>query len=467
MSEQANPSPFLNSGKKMPHNTDAEIAVLGAILLDPRNCLDTAAGKLSYEESFYTPAHQAIFNTLVKMGNEKTRKAIDLVTLTDALKKESLLEDVGGIAYLNRIINGVPTAANIEQYVEIVQQQSVLRRLIRTCHEIMDRCYTPGDDIKDLLDKVESEVLSVTDLQSDDTTVACGDIIMDAINYIEKLHNQDHATLGIQTGYPDLDELLTGLRPGEMTVLAARPSIGKTAFALNMASNMALNDPPIAVGFFSLEMGADMLVLRLLTSHAKLNLGNIRDGALSQGRWQDIMTAGQELRTAPIYIDDTGGIDILELRAKARRMKRDHNIQIIIIDYLQLLKASGGNANSSRENEVSRISGAIKSLAKELKIPIVVLAQLNRQAEATGQRPKLSNLRESGAIEQDADVVAILHRDRQVDADPHNKLDALEAELIIAKHRNGPTGIVNLMFIPSYTRFVTRSPIPDADVPHV
>ena len=459
-----NTSSFSGGDRPLPRNHEAEHAVLGSMLLDPASAIDVASLKLNFEDSFYDPAHQEIFSTLVRLGTEQSRGSIDLITLTDALEKAGRLSKVGGRAYLTQVMNSVPTAANVEQYVDIVQKNAVLRRLIRTCTEIIGKCYDPQDNFEDLLDQIEREVLSVTGLSENTVIRPMGDLMLGAITYLDKLQSGDRDVLGLQTGYEDLDKLLTGLRPGEVTVLAARPSIGKTAFALNIALNMVMRSDPAAVGFFSLEMSAELLVLRLLCSHARVGLGDIRDGALSQARWQQIMEAGHLLRQAPVYIDDTGGLDIVELRAKARRMKREHDVQIIIIDYLQLLKANVG-PNATRENEVARMSSGIKSLAKELSIPIMVLAQLNRQAEQAGARPKLSHLRESGAIEQDADVVVLLHREREVESGQTVGTNGMDAELIIAKHRNGPTGIVPLTFIPAYTRFESRSRIPDEEVP--
>jgi len=439
--------------------------VLGAMLLDPANAVDAAASKLNFPDSFHNPAHQEIFTALVELSNDTPRSAIDLITLTEALDRKGKLEECGGRAYLSQLICTVPTAANIEQYAEIVHKNAVLRRLIRTSADILNRCFDPQDDLDELLDAIEAEILSVTGLSEGNGAQPVADLMLPAIDHLDKLHSGDLSVMGIQTGYEDLDNLITGLRPGEMTVIASRPSIGKTALALNMALEMAVRENPVGVGFFSLEMSAELLVLRLLCSHARVGLGDIRDGAVSQAKWQQITESGQMLRESRIYIDDTGGLDIMEMRSRARRMKRDWDIGIIFVDYLQLLRANMGK-NATRENEVSRISGGIKALAKELDIPIVVLAQLNRQAEQAGQRPRLSHLRESGAIEQDADVVALLHRDREAQMEGGASViqEGMDAELIIAKHRNGPTGIVPLTFLPRYTRFESRSRYTDEDV---
>ncbi len=458
---------LLKGDRPLPHDADAEMAVLGCMLLEPECAIDLAMARLNFENAFFTPAHQKIFTLLVRLRNEMRRDAIDLITVSNALTAEGLLEQVGGRAYLSQLMNVVPSSANIEQYVEIVRENAVLRRLIRTGCEVAERSFDPQErSVRELVDQFQSQVLELTQLHSGADMAHIGEKIMGAVEYLDKLHNKDESVYGIRTGYPDLDGLITGLKPGDLFVLAARPSIGKTAFAMNVATNVAMGHNPRPVGVFSLEMSTEQLILRLLCSRAGVNLREIRDGALSHSRWNDIMAAASSFKTAPIYIDDTGTLDILALRAKARRLKQQHDVQVLFIDYLQLLKPASVNKNTTRENEVSQISGGLKSLAKELGIPIVVLAQLNRQAEQSGSKPKLGHLRESGAIEQDADVVALLHRERDTDAGIVGKdTEGREAELIIAKHRNGPTGVVKLSFIPAYTRFESRSPVSDDQIP--
>lgn len=459
--------PILTGDRPLPHNDEAEVAVLGAMLLDPDSALDYAVTRLNFESSFYNPANQAIFTGITKLSSQDNRGKIDLITLSEALAADGKLEEVGGRTYLMRVMNSVPTAANIEQYTDIVHHNAVLRKLIATSVDVMSRCYDTTEDIKELLDTVERKVLEVTNLDTENSTKCVSELVLGAVNYLDSLHRNEQGALGLATGYPDLDKLITGLKPAEMFVLAARPSIGKTAFALNLALNCCMYNEDAPVGIFSLEMSASLLVIRLLCSLARVNLGDIREGSLSAGRWQEIMECGQKLRSLPIVIDDTSNIDVVELRAKARRMHREHGIKLLVIDYLQLMKAAGNNKNATRENEVAYMSSGIKSLAKELEIPIIILAQLNRQAEQPGQQPKLSHLRESGAIEQDADLVALLHRDRGIDGGGTISMDAIDAELIIAKHRNGPTGVVPLTFIPQYVCFESRSPVADEDVPNV
>ncbi len=450
-----------------PHNHEAEMAVLGCLLLDPAAAVDAVVLRLPDESSFHRAEHQVIYRAVKAQIDAGGRGDLDLITLADILARAGQLEAAGGRAYLAQISTAVATAANVEQYAEIVRQTAVLRRLITTCQRTSERCFQPVEDVRLLLDDIEREILSVTALHETGAVRTVAELMMPAVEYLEKLQKGESEALGLSTGYDDIDRLITGLRPGEMVVVAARPSIGKTALALNMAANIAMGTPPRAVGLFSLEMPAHQVVLRLLCSDARIGLSEVREGAMTTARWKELMAASQRLREATIVIDDTGGIDILELRNKARRMKRDYTIDVLFIDYLQLIQVSGSNRNANRENEVARISGSIKALAKELDIPIVVLAQLNRQAEQQGQRPRLSHLRESGAIEQDADVVALLHRDRDEQQDRDKAQRGVEAELIVAKNRNGETGLAHLIFRPVYTRFESHSRIADEDVPSV
>ena len=461
--------PLLRGDRPLPHNTAAEIAVIGSILLDPSSTLDVASAALDFRGSFYNPAHREIFDVLLEMGRQGRGDTIDLVTLEDELTRRNKLEEVGGRAYLSRLMNSVATAANIEHYIEIVHGNAVLRRLIGNSVDVLERCYAPDKPVKELLDDIEQEITEISRLRQSHDLTCVSDAVYDAVTYIEKLQSHDPSIMGLQTGFHDLDQIILGLKGGEMFVLAARPSIGKTAMALNMAEHIALRGQEAAVGIFSLEMNTRQLVLRLLCSLARINLADIRDCSVSRGRWTEVMERSQELRQAPIYIDDaSASLDIVELRARARYMKQQHDIQVLFVDYLQLIKPAGGNRNTTRENEVARISGGLKGLAKELDIPIVVLAQLNRQAEQTGQRPRLAHLRESGAIEQDADIVALLHRERDVDAvAPGQENQGIESELIIAKHRNGRTGIAHMLFFPMYTRFENASGITDEDIPDV
>ena len=460
-------------GRRMPHNEEAEVAVLGSMMIDPKGAMDVAQSQLAEvgpkvdaagkRNAFYNPAHQLIFAALLQAA-DGAQEQPDVVTLADLLERQGELEAAGGRAYLAQVANSVPSAANIEQYAEIVRQNAVLRALISTGIDLVDSCFEPVDDVGVLADQVEQEIMSLNSAKDRSGLLTIRELMSPAIKYINDLWVGKDQARGLSTGMSTVDKLITGLRPAEMFVLAARPSIGKTALALNMAAHIAMCERAVPVGFFSLEMPARMLVIRLICSEARIGLTEIRDGALTDGNWRKIGDAGKRIGDSNIVIDDTGGLSILELRHRARQMKREYDIQVLFIDYLQLLTADAGR-NSNRENQVAMMSGSIKALAKELNIPIVVLAQLNRQAEQQGQKPKLGNLRESGAIEQDADVVALLHRNREDQYSSDNIRKGVEAELIIAKNRNGETGIAPLTFLPAYMRFADRSRVADEDVP--
>lgn len=447
--------PLINIDRPKPSNIDAEVAVLGSMLLAPE-AVSSALSALRFDDAFYRPAHQIIFNAIMELNTGKNEAAVDPVVLADHLERSGKLEEVGGRSYLTQLMDSVPTAAHIDHYVDIVRQNAILRRVIATCSDVIGRCYDSDDDVNTLLDAVEQQIFEITSMNQSKDYASIADLTYEAVGYLEKMMSNDKSVLGLATGY-DIDRMITGLKPGELFVLAARPSIGKTALALNMASNIALGNPPASVGIFSLEMPALQLVIRMICSLTRIGMNELRKGQVAPSQWAEVMNAMQQLRNAQIYIDDTGAIDILELRAKARRMHAKHNIQVIFIDYLQLVKAHT-KSNASRENEVAMISGALKAMAKELNIPVVVLAQVNRQAEEKGEKPKLSNLRESGAIEQDADIVAFLHRDREKQYEQKEDDDKpLPAELIIAKNRNGSTGTQNLLFFPRYTCFVNAA----------
>ena len=454
--------------KPMPQSIEAEKAVLSCLLMDPSSTMDLAFSKIPNEASFYFVPHQKIFACLKEMRNEMMPHIIDLITVTDTLGRKQLLEPVGGEEYLNHLLNVVPTTANIERYIESVLDAHILRSMIVTCSEIVNKCFDANDNIEELIDSIERKVLEVTELRTDTYVQSIRDLMKGAINYLDDLSKKKPEAIGLSTGF-DIDKKITGLKPGELSVLAARPSIGKTALALDIARNVSV-DGGNAVGIFSLEMGSYQVVLRLLCGAARIDLKDVRDGNLTQSQWaNDIMGAAGKLSAASIFIDDTPQISSLELRQKARRMKQDHNIALIIIDYLQLMRPVGINKSTSREQEVSKLSADIKSLAKELNIPVLLLCQLNRQAEQGGQ-PKLSHLRESGAIEQDADVVMLLHREREIDRDSSTSMDqdnseGIESKLVVAKNRNGETGIINLSFKPEWTRFFDSTYIPDSDVP--
>ena len=460
--------PFLVGDRPMPQSMEAEKAVLSCLLMDPASTMDLVFAKITSEASFYHSAHQRIYACLKEMRGEMVPNIIDLITVTDRLEQKRLLEQVGGEEYLSHLINIVPTTANIEKYIESVLDAYVLRTMIVTCSDIVNRCLDATDNVEELVDLIERKVLEVIELRTDVHAKRVRDLMKGAINYLEDLSKKKPGAVGLSTGF-DIDRKITGLKPGELIVLAARPSIGKTALSLDIARNVAIGGG-IGVGIFSLEMGSYQVVLRLLCGEARINLKDVRDGKLTQSQWaNDIMSAADKLSAASIYIDDTAQISAVELRQKARRMRQDHDIGLVIIDYLQLMRPVGVNKSASREQEVAKLSADIKSLAKELNLPILLLCQLNRQAEQ-GNQPKLSHLRESGAIEQDADIVMLLHRERELDRDQNQPPEqengeGIESKLIIAKNRNGETGIVNLSFKPEWTRFFDCTYVSDADIP--
>ncbi|MDD3953100.1 MAG: replicative DNA helicase [Lentisphaeria bacterium] len=453
---------LLNLDRAKPHNEEAEKAVLGAMMLEP-SAAAAAFSALRFEGAFYRPAHQTVFNAMMELSAGKGEAALDVVVLTDHLQKSARLEEIGGPSYLAMLSDCVPTAANIEYYVDIVKQNAILRRIISNCSEAIMKCYDADDNVKDLLDQIEAKIFEVTQMNESKDLQLIQPLVVNAVEYLNKLFSGESEVMGLKTGFNQLDRAITGLRPGELFVLAARPSIGKTALALNIAANIALGGTPVPVGIFSLEMPAQQLVQRLICSEAKVSVSRFINKVPPRWVINNIKEAATRLRNSRMVIDDTGAIDILELRAKARRMKSRENVGVIFVDYLQLIHTDAGR-NASRENEVSKISGALKALAKELHIPIVVLAQLNRQAEQ-GEKPKLSNLRESGAIEQDADVVTLLHRERDKQYSQGEDNEAgLDAELIIAKNRNGATGVQQLLFFPPFTRFENKAAMTDQDV---
>ncbi len=458
--------PLLNLNRPKPHNEEAEKAVLGAMLINSEAAA-IAFANLRFEGAFFRPAHQIIFSAMLELNSGKGDAGLDVVVLTDYLQKNDRLEEVGGPGYLAMLADGVPTAANVEHYADIVKQNAILRRVISSCSEAILKCYDADEEVKTLLDFVEQKIFEVARMNESKDLQSIQPLVMDAITYLEKIIKGDNAVMGLKTGFDQLDRLITGLRPGELFVLAARPSMGKTALALNIAANIALGPAKVPVGIFSLEMPAQQLVMRLLGSEAKVCLSQLVNIITPpKNTWSAIQEACMRLYQSQIIIDDTGAIDILELRAKARRMKSTADVGVIFVDYLQLIRAEV-NRNASRENEVAKISGALKALAKELDIPIVVLAQLNRQAEQN-EKPKLSHLRESGAIEQDADVVTLLNRERDKQYQQgENVSEGLEAELIVAKNRNGATGVQNLLFFPQYTRFESRSKVDDHDIKNI
>ena len=459
--------PLLVGDKPMPHSPQAERAVLSCMLQDPINVMDLVFSRLTSDEAMYVPAHRYLLKHLREMRRNVIPGQIDMITILDYLQDKGALEQVGGEEAVHELFNVVPTTANAPNYVSMVLDEHLVRSMIRSCTDIVGRCYESEDDVLTLIDGIEHEIMDISQMRTSTQTRGMKELLPEAYNQLDAMHRKDPSMMGLDTGFFRLNELITGLKPGELFVLAARPSIGKTTLAVNIARNIAGNGK--AVGMFSLEMGAPQVVVRIICSEARINLRDIRDGKLDNTKWQsDLLPACDRLKGMPLFIDDTPQISSLELRQKARRMYREHDICFIVIDYLQLMRPVGGNKQSNREQEVARMSSDLKALARELNVTVMVLAQLNRAAEQGG-RPKLSNLRESGAIEQDADVVGLLHRERETESkevmEAVRKGEPILCELIIAKNRNGATGIVPLDFFPQFTRFDSRSMVDDSDIP--
>ncbi|WDE98025.1 replicative DNA helicase [Lentisphaera profundi] len=461
---------LLSGERPLPHNLDAEKGVLGCMLNDP-SLIVNAMSVLKTRDAFFSAAHRYISGAMFEMA--KNEEAIDVLTLANALKKGSELVQAGGEIYLLELMNSVPSTANFDKYIDIVQDASVLRRLIRRSSETLQQCLQDEATAGDVLDQLHKEVIDISDNLFREESVALKAELGRAIDTIFRLAEGNKGEKGFSTGYRDLDDKIGGLKRGEMIVLAARPSIGKTTLAMNIAANVALShtrgasDEKIAVGVFSLEMNTQSLVLRMVSSEAEISLKDVGNMNVTTNDFTNIQKAANVLAETEIHIDDSAQLDVMELRAKSRRMKEKFNVDLIVIDYLQLLRGRGLNSNSSREQEVAQISGAIKAIAKELNIPVIILAQMNRQAEQGGAnkeaaRPKLSQLRESGSIEQDADIVMILHRDRgrQIEEDQAKiEAEGMVTELIVAKNRNGETGIVELKFMPQFTKFLDNDPV--------
>jgi replicative DNA helicase len=431
--------------KLPPQNIEAEMAVLGCMLIE-EDAIGVAVENLSPED-FYKDAHKKIFSSIVQLYDQ--RKAVDLITLIEKLRNEGALEGVGGASYLTALTNVVPTAANVSHYSRIVKEKHVLRLLIHHGTQIVTEAYDTEDAVGDVLDRAEKMIFEIADRRVGQAGfIPIKEIIKDSIETIDRLYqNKAHVT-GVPTGYTDFDIKTAGLQPSDLIIVAGRPSMGKSAFVINILEHASIIEK-IPTAFFSLEMSKEQLVQRLLCSHARVDAHKVRTGYLSASDWPSLTTAAGKLSEAPIFIDDTPGISVLELRAKARRLKAHHNIGLIALDYLQLMRGTAGV--ESRQQEISEISRSLKALARELNVPVIGISQLSRAVESrTDHRPQLSDLRESGAIEQDADVVVLLIREEYYNPSEQNRGIA---EAIIAKQRNGPVGTVKLAFIKEYTRF--------------
>jgi len=427
-----------------PQNIEAEQSLLGGILLE-NNAINKVLEVIG-ENDFYRESHRKIFAGILELY-EKNRPA-DLITVTDLLKNKGLLEEIGGAYYLASLVDNVPSAANIVYYARIVKEKSILRTLINAATDIITEGYNNPSNIDNFLDEAERRIFEISENRVKPSFFHIKELIKESFKFIEKRYERKELITGIPTGFIDIDNLTSGLQPSDLVIIAGRPSMGKTAFSLNIAQNAAIrNNIPVAI--FSLEMSKEQLVLRMLSSEAKIEGSRLRKGFLSERDWTRLTNAAGLLSEAPIFIDDTPAISILELRAKSRRLKGEHNIKLIILDYLQLMK--GPKNVDSREKEISEISRSLKALAKELNIPVIALSQLSRKVEERrGNRPQLTDLRESGAIEQDADLILFLYRDEVYNRDTE---DSGIAEVIIGKQRNGPIGIVKLTFLSEYTKF--------------
>ncbi|MBN1353865.1 MAG: replicative DNA helicase [Candidatus Omnitrophica bacterium] len=430
--------------KVPPQNTEAEIAVLGSMLLD-KEAIGRAIEFLD-ASSFYKNSHAKIFLTIINLYDKD--KAVDIVTLTEELRKDGTLEEVGGHVYIASIAASIPTSANINHYAKIVREKAVLRHLISTATQIVSESYDNSSTVDELLDKAERMIFEITTNKVETKVASIKDVIKSSIETIDNLYQRKENITGIATGFHDFDVMTAGLQKSDLIVIAGRPSMGKSALVSCIAEHVGvIENTPLA--FFSLEMSKEQLVQRMLCSHARVDAHKVRTGFLAQSDWPKLVNAAGKLSTSPIYIDDTAGVSVLELRAKARRLKAQFDIGLIVVDYLQLMQGPQGAEN--RQQEISEISRSLKALARELSVPLIAVSQLSRAVEQRAdRRPQISDLRESGAIEQDADLVVLLLREEYYNPTEENKG---VAEIIIAKQRNGPVGSIKLAFINEYTRF--------------
>lgn len=427
-----------------PQNVEAEKSVVGSMLID-----DEAIGfaiEILDEAWFYNEAHRKIYKAMVDLYNQ--RKNVDLITVSDQLKNNNELENVGGVSYLSTIIDGVPTSANVEYYAQIVKEKGILRQLIKNSTQIITESFEAKGNVEDVVDNAERLIFEIADMKQKQRAWHIKDLVKDGIEKIDKLYQQKGSLTGVPTGFTEIDKMTSGLQPADLIIVAARPSMGKTAFAVTIAENYAIKyDGSVAI--FSLEMSKEQLVQRMLCSQARVDAHSVRSGFLSPSDWPLLTKAAADLSNANIYIDDTPAITAMELRAKARRLKANNDIQLILLDYIQLMR--GSTKSESRQQEISEISRSLKALGRELSVPVIALSQLSRLVEQRqDHRPQLSDLRESGAIEQDADVVILLMREEYYNPTEENRG---VADVIIAKQRNGPVGTVKLSFVKENVRF--------------
>lgn len=436
--------------RTLPHNLEAERSVLGAIII--HNDAFNVAAELIDSKDFFRDAHRRVFDTMV--GLNERGQAIDLVTLKDELVRSGHLEAVGGAAYVAALADGVPRSTNVEYYARIVKERATLRNLIGSANKIVGMAYRAEQDADTLLDQAEQEIFAIAEDRIHTGFVPLKDLVEDSFTTIEKLQEQKGLVTGVPSGFSDIDKLTSGFQPADLVLVAGRPSMGKTSFVLNIAQYVGLKTDR-SVGFFSLEMSKEQLFIRMLTAEAEIDAQRFRTGYLSEQDYGKISTVLGRLSEAKVFIDDSFGMGVLEMRAKARRLKAEHGLDLLVVDYLQLMQGRGRFEN--RNQEMAAISRSLKALAKELDVPVLALSQLSRAPESrSDRRPQLSDLRESGALEQDADLVMFIFREEHYDPTPENEN---LAELIIGKQRNGPTGSVKLAFIKQYTQFKNLSPV--------
>jgi len=433
--------------KVPPQNLEAEQSVIGGILLD-NQALNSVLEILD-ADAFYSEAHRKIFAAIVELYDKN--EPSDLITLSNILKSKNQLDQTGGVSYLSSLADNVPSAANISYYSKIVKEKAILRRLIGTATEILNKSYNSAADIDTVLDEAEHAIFEISENKIRPAFSPFKDIIKESVKTIEKLYERKELVTGVPTGYEKIDDITSGLQKSDLIIIAGRPSMGKTAFALNIAQYAALEaNTPVAI--FSLEMSKEQLALRMLSAEARVDSQRIRRGFLGEADWPRLIAAAGRLSEAQIFIDDSSAISALEMKAKSRRLKSEVDLGLIILDYLQLMR-SGSYRETSREQEISEISRSLKALAKELRVPVIALSQLNRKLEdRTNKRPQMADLRDSGAIEQDADLIAFIYRDEVYDKSEENPEKGM-AEIIIGKQRNGPTGMVKLAFQDKFARF--------------
>ena len=434
-------------GKVPPHDLEAEQAIIGSMLTD-KDAVISAMERLK-KEDFYREDNQSIFEAIVNLYNKS--EPVDIITVKDELESMGMFEKVGGLEYLSELPEKVPTTANADKYIKIVSEKSILRQLIKTANEIIELGYDPTEDIEEITEKAEKKIFDIMQGNAQSDYAPIKDVLVESFNKLEELYNRKQHITGVPTGFSELDYKTAGLHGSDLVLVAARPAMGKTAFALNIATHAAVR-AKVPVAIFSLEMSKEQLVNRILCSESMVDSNKVRTGKLEEDDWGKLAASIGPLSESEIYIDDTPGITVAKIRERCRKLKLEKNIGLVVIDYLQLVQGSSSRRIGSREQEISEISRSLKILAKELNIPVVALSQLSRAAEKRDdKRPMLSDLRESGAIEQDADIVLFLYRDDYYNPETEDKNIA---EIIISKHRGGSTGTIKLLWMGSYTKFV-------------